>query len=755
VNDSFLRTRNIAIVIASVVALALGSRLLGAQDWACDEPADREVMRLSFTGNHVYSDAVLRNGIFTEPSSTLRRWFRFVGARRCLDPDEFVNDVRRIQLLYYKTGYRDVRVDTIVKPLARRAIDVTFTIVEGPPTLVESLTVLGIENLPERDAVMERLTKSRLQVGMPYNTYALAALADTIQRTLRNAGYPTADVFRGARTDTLRHAFIELDVEPGTRARIGEIEITVQPQPGEAQQISTATVRNLLNVHEGDPYREAELERAKRNLYLTDAYRAVAVNLDSLDAIPPGDSAVKLHVNLAEGPMRTVRGSGGWGTLDCFRSEGEFRHNNFLHSARRLELRTRVSKVGIGSPLGGFRSLCWSSLARDPYSTRLNYYAGFTVREPKERAFGLRPSVTLYTERRGEYFAYLRTTQVGLLLSASREIVPRRTQNLSYQIERGRTEAQPAVFCALQSVCLPEDRASLQASRWIATASWSIRKDWSDDPQYPTRGGVARAELRHASSVIGSDKDVQFSKATADGSMYIPIGRSAVLAGRLQLGAVVGPAFSGVSRFIPPQERLFAGGSNTVRGYSQNDLGPKAYIASGYDTVQVSPDTAYFRTGASRPQRSVPTGGSALAVGNLELRMASPVLPTLLRWVAFVDAGELWSPGAPQAENRFQSVKVTPGIGVRITTPVGPFRVDVAYRPYQPRPGSVFFDTPVQLGGQLYCVSPDNTLPVTGVSSSGGVPTQATGPCPATYRPDAPTSFLRRLQLQLGIGQAF
>src|SRR5690606_14759177 len=100
----------------------------------------------------------------------------------------------------------------------------------------------------------------------------------------------------------------------------------------------------------------------------------------------------------------------------------------------------------------------------------------------------------------------------------------------SYQLEFGRTEAQPALFCALQSVCTAEDRDPLLRLRRLAVAGWAMSQDWSNDAQNPTRGGVARFELRHAGSGIGSDPGIQFNKLTGDLSLYVALRPSVVLA---------------------------------------------------------------------------------------------------------------------------------------------------------------------------------------------------------------------------------
>jgi outer membrane protein insertion porin family len=101
--------------------------------------------------------------------------------------------------------------------------------------------------------------------------------------------------------------------------------------------------------------------------------------------------------------------------------------------------------------------------------------------------------------------------------------------------------------------------------------------------------------------------------------------------------------------------------------------------------------------------RVAATGGNTLAVANVELRVPSPILSSRLRLAAFVDAGGVWNRGGNE---RTAVIRVTPGVGLRVATPLGPARLDLAYNPYKLQPGTLFqFD---QSG---------NLLPVDGQSS--------------------------------------
>jgi outer membrane protein insertion porin family/translocation and assembly module TamA len=201
-----------------------------------------------------------------------------------------------------------------------------------------------------------------------------------------------------------------------------------------------------------------------------------------------------------------------------------------------------------------------------------------------------------------------------------------------------------------------------------------------------------------------------------------------------------------------------------VRGFGQNELGPAVYIAAAYDTVRangaggVNPsnpaDTVYFRARSGAPgERTVPTGGNAMVVANLEARFHSPFLPDVVQWTAFADVGEVWNRGTPGANLGFNALRWTPGAGVRVRTLIGFIRLDVAYNPYDRPGGAAYFDTPVAAGGALLCVSPGNTLRVT--ATADGHLSQGAGSCPGSYVPPSSSAFLRRLTPSISIGQAF
>lgn len=737
--------RLVALAAGALVASAAATRA-GAQDLRC-ERGDREVRSLRFTGNRAFGDGALARVVVTTPSALLSGIG--LGARRCLNPDEFGRDVLRLVAYYRKRGYRSASVDTVVRRTggspARPRVAVTFAVHEGAPVRLDSLTVLGLEGV--RGAVRAR-NAIHLRPGDVFDRVALEAGRDTLREQLRNGGYPQADALVSSSTDTASlRATATVSVVPGPFTRVGRVVVRGTGPDGGPPRIPDRVVRGTLGIRPGDPVRLGDLLEAQRTLYQTDAYRRVDVRLDTIrpgatDA-GSGQAVADLLVTADEGALRAAEASAGWATLDCFRLRADLTDRYFIPQAQRLELSGRLSRIGVGRPLAFAPGLCAPPARGDAYGDTVNYYLGATVRQPSFFRLRRVPSVTLFTSRASEYNAFQRVTPLGVLFSLASRPGSRLPSTFTYQIERGRTTANTAVFCAVFSACDDLTRSALDRNRTVGTLGYAIARNRANDLLNPTSGNVERLTVRHSSALTGSEATQRFNKVVLDASYYTPFA-GGVLTVHAQGGTVLGDA--------PQQERLFAGGPTTVRGYRQNELGPQVYLLTNVvaDTGAMGAVTYHAASGA-KPERTIPAGGNTLLVGNLELQLRSPVLPELLAVAVFTDAGELFNRGSggTNATGGGRTLRVTPGAGVRVRSPFGAIRVDLGYNPYAATAGPAYYITPGDPRSQvLYCVSP-------GSAGAGGLGTPGAGGCAPTYKPPSSTSFLRRLNPSIWIGQAF
>src|SRR4051812_48966991 len=273
--------RGIALVRFALLALALTSALPAlarAQDVLCD-PGEREVRAVRFNGNTTFSDDELSIRVLTTPSSTTRRYLRRFGAQRCFPDIGLANDVANLRAFYRNAGFYDTRVETAVTPVSRSRVDVTFTITEGQPLVLDSLAFNGLDSLPVRAAV---LRDSLLKPGERVGPQLVGAVQDSLTTRLRDAGYPRVSVFQAFDIHPAEHrAEVTFDIHPGARARFGAITIRSVPATGSEPKIDSAVVVDLLGLKPGELYSDRALADARRNLYNLGVFRQVDIAVDT------------------------------------------------------------------------------------------------------------------------------------------------------------------------------------------------------------------------------------------------------------------------------------------------------------------------------------------------------------------------------------------------------------------------------------------------------------------------------------------
>jgi outer membrane protein insertion porin family len=722
-------------------------RVLRAQDIACD-PGDLEVRAVTFNGNQHFESAELASVIVTSPSSFARRHLHLpIGSRRCLDTLELSRDAVRIRLYYRLRGYYKTAVKASVQPAGTGAVAVGFGITEGPPVMIDSLSVTGLDSVTDRDRLLHELDHFRHD--HIFTKIELQAVLDTVREELHDSGYPYAAAPLASsevdpKTDRaqLEYQYFEqfrgqpMPI-PKRIAHVGRIEFEVAPG-GDSAKIDTSTVRRLLSFKVGDVFRSKDLVRSERDLYQLETYSHVDVAL-APDSAQPNDSLLTVLVRLNETKMTSLGVGAGWATLDCIRTQARLTDRDFFGGARRLELNGRLSHL----------ALCPQNVRDDSISNRLNYYVSGTIRLRGLIGPHTLPSFTIFSERTSEYRAYVRETIIGGAAEVSRDLAPRDLRpglplTLSYRVEYGRTTASPAVFCQLFNRCALNDIERLQQNGSLHVFGVSLLRDRTDQILDPSNGNQLHIDLRSGTTSLDTASGTRFSRTSIEGSAYKTLG-SSTFAVRLQLAAVLnGFTTAGATAYVPPEERLYAGGPNSVRGYNQNLLGPVVYIVDSYkaDTAIDGSPTQFHPSDTAHVRQYSPTGGNTLIVANAEWRVRLPSFGGRVQLATFVDAGQLWN--RPQQSFSFSDLRVTPGVGVRVRSPIGPLRVDVAYNGYASTTGSAYF---VGSDNVLRCVSPGNTLQ-SGIVEPGDT-------CEPTFTPSSSNSLFSKLTFNFSIGQAF
>ncbi len=225
--------------------------------------------------------------------------------------------------------------------------------------------------------------------------------------------------------------------------------------------------------------------------------------------------------------------------------------------------------------------------------------------------------------------------RLGSAISFTRPLDPQTTLSLRLRSERAQIFALPLDPFA-GSCADPDDPAcpkplpsNFTPGRTVGLTLVGIR-DTRDSRLTPTKGDRLNLSLDGAIPGLG---DFAFLKYSAEYTRYFPVGSSSVVVGRTIMGLSVGS--------LPIQEQYFAGGPSTLRG------APYARLR-----------------------------GDSLAIINLEFRTPLGFIARQLReftGAIYVDAGT-----SPISTS---NVHLSFGVGVSVSTAVGPIRIDLAIGP--------------------------------------------------------------------------
>lgn len=481
---------------------------------------------------------------------------------------------------------------------AGTTVPVVVTVVPGPMFKIGEVSIQG--TIPPKVAA-----------GMTLAPGANAVAADILiaqQRlvsALRDAGYPLAKV-------TLPPATLfpdanRLDVvfvaDPGPPAKIGEITFSGLSATNES------FVRQRLLLHPGQPFNPPTIDAARQDLLSLGVFSVVRMQPD--EVVGP-DGTLPILIDVTERPARAVDLGASYSTDLGISLSAAWRHRNLFGNAEQLHLNAAFRFGGSATVAPsydvGARFVKPDFLARDQ-SLEVSLQA-------------LKQNLKAYDQ-----------TAVIERVTLSRRLTPFWTVGFGVLGEQERI-TQEGVTNTYNLLGLP----------------LTARYDSTNSPFDPTTGIRATFSIIPMKSLGGNGETFVISQAAA--STYFDVlgdGRS-VLAMRGLVGQAAGVGVFG----LPPDQRFYAGGSGTVRGFRFQSVGPRF------------------------PSNN-PTGGTAVVAGSVEVRQR---VYGDFGVVGFVDAGQVTADGTPFSGGW----QIGAGIGARYYTPIGPIRLDVAI-PLNKRPG--------------------------------------------------------------------
>jgi outer membrane protein assembly complex protein YaeT len=555
------------------------------------------------------------------------------------------NKVSALTALYQSRGFLEARVSPLVNDHYNDQTGhwfVTFRVEEGLQTTVRQLELNGIS------ADMHKALWPSLQTkpNQPYSPGRAASDRDVISDYLANLGYAQAEVNWHASPLAEQHQVdVDFSIELGRQERIGRIEVLGN------QHTRAGVIRRELVIRQGQPLSQDNVAESQSHLYDLGMFSQVQIAPQDL----PNSETEKTVLVAVDEARRWTLGYGGGLEVQRLGSnnpQGSFKASPRLSlDLRRIDvggrdqtytLWGRLSYIETGA---GTTYVIPNLLNRRDLSLRISGIADIS-----------RDVLTFTDEQEGATLTVEKRYSASTVLSARYTFSRVQALDLSGRIS-------------------PAEAQLLSQPARVGGFGGSFIRDRRDDPLDATRGSYTLADAGIMYKGFGSQAN--FVRLMVQNATYYQVNSHLVFARNTRVGMEspygslerisIGPNQYIYTDSLPLPERLFMGGTNSDRGFSINQAGPR------------DPSTGY------------PIGGNALFLNSVELRLR--MAQQGLGLVLFNDTGNVFTTIRHMRVLKFNQNSPTDldydsdavGIGLRYKTPVGPLSFDVGYNLNPPR----------------------------------------------------------------------
>lgn len=586
--------------------------------------------------------------------------------------EKLSGDLEKLNTWYLNRGYIDFNIDSTQVAISQNKRDmyITAAVSEGEKYKISDIRVTGDTVLPLED--VERMVIQK--EGDVFSRGLLEWSADAITNSLSNIGYAFAKVTpipTPNRAD--QTVAVNMQVVPGPRVQVRRIEFKGN------SRTSDEVLRREMRQFENAWYSQAAIDRSKIRLQRLGYFETVEVETP---AVPGSADQVDVVYTVKE----TTSGSFTFG-LGYSQSYGmttsiQLQQNNFLGGGNRVSVDASSS----------------SYLKRYGFSYTNPYFTDDGV------------SLGYNLSWRELDYSDFNTAQYNSTNGAAQVIfgVPI-TETDSFSVMFGVDTNQITTYRGStpdEIIDYIDAVGKRTFKSWRAEAGWA--RDTRNDYFMPTRGTYQRIGLE--ATLPGST--VEYYKLNYQFSKYWPVHRALVLNTRIDLGYgdSYGKDFSRTicwndvpatttsaattevvdcgqsfqhSRTVtasglPFFENFYAGGTNSVRGFEDNTLGPR------------SAPTYYYYNGQ-------PLGGAVKTVGSLEAYFPTLFNSPSARVSAFIDVGNVF-----RGTNDFKAneLRASAGVALLWRAPVGPISISYAI-PLKKEDGDEVERLQFNFGGQF------------------------------------------------------
>jgi len=586
---ALVRALRAGIVVAALVCFS-GAAVAATPPWVKGRRIENVarlgeiVTKIHFVGNETFGSDELLLYMETQESTLF-------GIRH-FNEKTLDRDLENLERYYMSQGFfeAEVAVEDLALSEDGLEIEILIGVFEGGRWSVSAITFEGNEKISDE----ELLEATVLRAGRPLVSDDLTSDGRAVLQTYARGSYLDATASQNiSRDNEAKTASIRYEIVEGDTASISEIRIVG------LEKTRRYVVERELTVEPGDPFDPVRIGESQAAIYGSGLFNAVWMEPAPEDS---GKDLRRLMVRVRERSSGYYDVRIGYATIDGLTVGGEIANRNVQGQGLRLSLNWTYSKIR--------RSI--DGLATDPW------FLGNRVTASLLAGYSWDDEVS-----------YLGETTGGTVIF-SREF--RKTLTLDTGLEYKRTVVYES-----------HDVEHEVGTNYTSSILVGGTHDTRDDILNAKRGMFARVRVDFATSLLGGTNDFMRPNLEWRGYRDIRGGRLGALLTRF---AWIRPweEMGG----IPVNERFFAGGDGSVRGYPRNSLGP----------VDIA---------------GTPTGGNALVELQGEIRFRG-----IGNWqlVVFVDAGQVYE---ELSTIDLSKLAVGAGPGIRYLTRIGAIRIDVAY----------------------------------------------------------------------------
>ncbi len=583
---------------------------------------------LAIAGNKYFNLDTIRERLYLQPAE----FPRFPYGR--FSELYLKQDIQSIENLYSSNGFRDVKVTSNAEDDYRGVKDhlaVFIRIQEGPQWYVSALS---IEGSAENDLPALRSRLASL-AGQPFSEANVAGDRESFLDYYYNRGFLNATFdYYVSPAEQPNHVNIRYVLNPGPRKYVGDVLVSG------LETTRRKLVYDRIELNRDEPLSLAKETDSQRRLYELGIFARVNTAIQN----PDGDEADKTvlydidearhySMNLGVG-AQIARIGGSVTSLDNPAGSTGF--------APRVALGiSRINFLGLGQTVG-----LQTSVSTIEQRGALTYFIPQLVSNPD-----LNLSLTAFIEN---------SSDIRTFTAHRREA----SIQLGQRISRAFTAQYRLVFRNVTLSNLKIDQLLvplLSQPETVGMGEFSLIEDKRDDPTDAHHGIYTTFDVSYAPGILGSQ--TQFARGLFRNSTYHPFHRDLVFARSTQFGII---SRTGGHPEIPLAERLYSGGSTSIRAFPDFQAGPRD-LTTGF-----------------------PLGGNAMFTNSLEMRF--PLYGDNLAGVLFHDAGNVYDKVSDFSlrfrQRNLQDFNYTVqsvGFGLRYRTPIGPIRLDLSFSPDAPR----------------------------------------------------------------------